>query len=238
MLQNTPTSPIKPCEPINPNKPINTIKPNNSNNNTSKTMKKIFIIALSAIVALTACNNKAAESEASGEVAENEITGLKVAYVEVDSLMSQYEFVKDYNLLLNQKGENAQKTLAEKQKALQNHASALQKKYESNGFTTRDELERAQNQLAREQQDLAELEQRLMSELAKEQEQLNMEMRDSIQAFLKTYNKAKKYDYIFSRSGDNILLVNPKFDITRDVVAGLNKRYKAKPEVKQAIGGK
>ncbi|MCR5240773.1 MAG: OmpH family outer membrane protein, partial [Prevotella sp.] len=151
---------------------------------------------------------------------------------------TQYEFCKDYNLLLNQKGENAQKTLADKQRTLQNHAAALQKKYESNGFTTRDELERAQNQLAREQQDLADLEQRLMSELANEQQQLTMEMRDSIQAFLKTYNKTKKFDYILSRSGDNILLANPKFDITNDVVAGLNKRYKAKPEVKAAIGGK
>ena len=59
-------------------------------------------------------------------------------------------------------------------------------------------------------------------------------MRDSIQAFLKTYNKGKKYDYILSRSGDNILLANPKYDITKEVVAGLNKRYKAKPEVKKA----
>ena len=202
-------------------------------------MKKILPFALSALVALTACNNnKTAEQEVSAEVEETEVTGLRVAYVEVDSLMTQYEFCKDYNLLLNQKGENAQKTLAEKQRALQSHANALQKKYESNGFTTRDELERAQNQLAREQQDLAELEQRLMGELANEQQQLTMEMRDSIQAFLKTYNKTKKFDYILSRSGDNILLANPKFDITRDVVAGLNKRYKIKPEVKEAIGGK
>lgn len=201
-------------------------------------MKKILTFAICALVALTACNNKPAEKDANGEAAEAEVTGIKVAYIEVDSLMAQYEFCKDYNLLLNQKGENAQKTLAEKQRALQSHANALQKKYESNGFTTRDELERAQNQLAREQQDLQELEQRLMNELANENAQLNMEMRDSIQAFLKTYNKAKKYDYILSRSGDNILLANPKFDITRDVVAGLNKRYKAKPEVKQAIGGK
>lgn len=201
-------------------------------------MKKILTLALGALVALTACNNKQEVANDTAEGPEPEVTGLKVAYIEVDSLMNQYDFCKDYNLLLNQKGENAQKTLAEKQRALQNHANALQKKYESNGFTTRDELERAQNQLAREQQDLAELEQRLMGELANEQQQLTMEMRDSIQAFLKTYNKAKKYDYILSRSGDNILLANPRFDITRDVVNGLNKRYKAKPEVKQAIGAK
>lgn len=199
-------------------------------------MKKILFLALGATLALTACNNKETEPSTENVTASEEISasGLKIAYVEVDSLMTQYQFCKDYNLLLNQKGENAQKTLGNKQRALQGHAAALQKKYENNGFTTRDELERAQNQLAKEQQDLAELEQRLMNELANEQAQLTMEMRDSIQAFLKTYNKSKKYDYIFSRQGDNILLANPKFDITREVVAGLNKRYKAKPEVKNA----
>ena len=197
-------------------------------------MKKFFLLAL-GVVALTACTGNKEAAEVDNKAAtEVEPTGIKVAYVEVDSLMSQYQFCKDHNLLLNKKGENAQKTLAEKQRVLQNHANALQKKYESNGFTTRDELERAQNSLAREQQDLAELEQRLMNELANEQAQLTLEMRDSIQAFLKTYNKGKKFDYILSRSGDNILLANPKYDITKEVVAGLNKRYKAKPEVKKA----
>jgi outer membrane protein len=193
-------------------------------------MKKI-LLAMSAAVALTACSGKQAEAP----VAQDEPTsGLRIAYIEVDSLMSQYQFCKDYNLLLNQKGENAQKALADKQRALQSHANALQKKYESNGFTTRDELERAQNQLAREQQDLAELEQRLMGELANEQANLTAEMRDSIQAFLRTYNKSKKFDYILSRSGDNILMANPAFDITEEVVRGLNKRYKAKPDVTKA----
>ena len=196
-------------------------------------MKKILLLALSATYALTACNNREAEPAAETAAAE-ETGGLKVAYVEVDSLMTQYQFCKDYNLLLNQKGENAQNTLAQKQRTLQSHAAALQKKYENNGFTTRDELERAQNQLAREQQDLAELEQRLMAELANEQAQLTMELRDSIQAFLKIYNKTHRFDYIFSRQGDNILLANNKLDITKEVVAGLNKRYKAKPDVKQA----
>ena len=99
-------------------------------------------------------------------------------------------------------------------------------------------LERAQNQLAKEQQDLAELDQRLTNELAIENAKLNEELRDSIQAFLKVYNKTKKYDYIFSRQGDNILLANKQFDITDEVVAGLNKRYKAKPEVKGTADSK
>ena len=197
-------------------------------------MKKILFIAIGAMFALTACNNQKEVDGADEAAVEVEPTGLKIAYVEVDSLMSQYQFCKDYNLLLNKKGENAANTLAQKQRQLQQHANALQKKYESNGFTTRDELERAQNQLAKEQQDLAELDQRLTNELAIENAKLNEELRDSIQAFLKVYNKTKKYDYIFSRQGDNILLANPKYDITAQVVAGLNKRYKAKPDVKAA----
>jgi len=195
-------------------------------------MKKMFTLAFCALVALTACNNNKEANVAEEKTAtEAEATGLKIGYVEVDSLMSQYQFCKDYNILLNKKGENASNTLQQKQRALQQHATALQKKYESNGFTTRDELERAQNQLAKEQQDLAELEQRLTNELAMENAKLNTELRDSIQAFLKVYNKAKKFDYILSKQGDNILLANKKYDITKEVVAGLNKRYKAKPDV-------
>lgn len=197
-------------------------------------MKKLSIVALGALLALTACNQKGGGQAEATTATQEEATGLRIAYVEVDSLMSQYQFSKDYTLLLNQKGENAANTLQQKQRALQQHAAALQKKYDSNGFTTRDELERAQNQLAKEQQDLAELDQRLTNELAKENAQLNEELRDSIQAFLKVYNKTKKFDYILSRQGDNILFANKKFDITKEVVAGLNKRYKAKPEVKKA----
>ena len=197
-------------------------------------MKKILSLALIALVALSACN-KTQEAEATENDVENtDPAGLKIAYVEVDSLMSQYQFCTDYNILLNKKGENAANVLQQKQRALQQHAAALQKKYESNGFTTRDELERAQNQLAKEQQDLAELDQRLTNELAMENAKLNAELRDSIQAFLKVYNQTKKFDYILSKQGDNILLANKKYDITKEVVAGLNKRYKAKPEVKSA----
>ena len=197
-------------------------------------MKKITIVALSALVALRACNQKQDAAVEAAAPAEEAQSGMKVAFVEVDSLMSQYQFCKDYTLLLNKKGENAANTLQQKQRALQQHAAALQKKYESNGFNTRDELERAQNQLNKEQQDLAELDQRLTNELAMENAKLNEELRDSIQAFLKVYNRTKKFDYILARQGDNILFANPKFDITKEVVAGLNKRYKAKPEVKKA----
>jgi outer membrane protein len=52
-------------------------------------------------------------------------------------------------------------------------------------------------------------------------------LRDSLQHFLAAYNKDKKYDMILTKQGDNILYAAKRFDITDDVINGLNKRYKS-----------
>ena len=114
----------------------------------------------------------------------------------------------------------------------------MQKKYETNQFTTKEQVEQAQMSLAKQQQDLQALNDRLSNDFAAEQMKYNNALRDSLQSFLKEYNKAKKFDYIISKAGDNILLANAQYDITKDVVNGLNKRYKQSPEVKASLEGK
>lgn len=198
-------------------------------------MKHIMFIAAALLLSLTACQKNAEEAENEASQEAEEVAGLKIAYVEMDSLITQYELYKDYEEELNRKGTNIQNTLAQKQRALEQHAAALQKKYESNGFTTRDELERAQNNIQKEQNELAELADRLNQDFNEEQARINDEARDSIQAFLKIYNKTKKYDYVMVKAGDNLLIANPRYDITNDVVKGLNKRYKISPEVAEKI---
>lgn len=201
-------------------------------------MKKYLFgaAAMALALAFTSCNKSVDNAdEDDATVAEAEVTGLKIAYVELDTLMSQYKLYKDYSEVLNRKGNNIQNTLAQKQRTLEAHAAAMQKKYENNGFTTRDELERAQAAVANEQQDLEALATRLNAEFNNEQARINMEARDSIQAFLKVYNKTKKYDYVMVKAGDNLLIANPRLDITNDVVKGLNKRYKVKPEVAEIL---
>lgn len=199
-------------------------------------MKKILfgIALLSMGILTTNCKGNQEEETNEPEVA-TETTGIKIAYVELDTLMSQYQLYKDYSEVLTRKGNNIQKTLAQKQRTLENHAAALQKKYENNGFTTRDELERAQAGIQNEQNELAQLADRLNNEFNAEQARINEEARDSIQSFLKKYNKTKKYDYVMIKAGDNLLIANPKYDITKDIVKGLNKRYKIKPEVAKQI---
>lgn len=197
-------------------------------------MKKFLFCAAVAALSMTACNKSGGNAADNGTEAE-EGAGVRIAYVELDTLMSQYQLYKDYSELLSRKGNNIQKTLAKKQRTLEQHAASMQKKYENNGFTTRDELERAQNNIQKEQNELAELADRLNQDFNAEQARINEEARDSIQAFLAVYNKTKKYDYVMIKAGDNLLIANPRYDITNDVVKGLNKRYKISPEVAEKI---
>lgn len=191
------------------------------------------ILTLTAALT-TACNNQNSTTTPTTTPASN-TTSLKIAYIEIDTLMSQYNFCKDYTIVMNKKGENIRATLTQKERALQNKAAELQNKYETNQFTTKEQVEQAQLTLQRQQQDLQELSDRLTNEFANEQNKYNQEMRDSIQSFLKDYNKKKHFDYILSKAGDNILVANPLYDITDDVVKGLNKRYKRNNEVEKTI---
>ena len=191
-------------------------------------MKKTLFLTAAIAFALASCNQASQqEAAANGESKPN--TGMRIAYVQLDTLMSQYKLYKDYSEVLARKGTNIQNTLEQKQRTLEQHANAMQKKYETNGFTTRDELERAQNNLQKEQMELQELAERLNGEFNAEQMRINEEARDSIQAFLKVYNQEKKYDYVMVKAGDNLLIANPDYDITAEIVDGLNKRDKGKP---------
>ncbi len=194
-------------------------------------MKFYYITALAASLVLASCSNSEDEAQeatvAKGEKAEGSQVQ-RIAFVELDSIMTQYQLYKDYEDVLKNKGAEIQNTLAQKQRNLEQHAANLQKKYENGGFTTKDELEAAQNQIQNEQIQLQKSAEKLNAEFNSEQERINQEARDSIQAFLKDYNKTRKYDFVMVKAGDNLLIANPKYDITADVVKGLNKRYKGK----------
>lgn len=190
-------------------------------------MKKYILSALTIAAMMASCNNASPKMDEQPAAAAASADGIKIAYVEVDSLMTQYNFAKDYSVNLERKSTNARNTLTQKGNQLQAAVDNFQKKLNNNGFTSREQAESQQAAIQRQQRDLQALQARLEGELANETQQFNLALRDSLNSFLKEYNKAKKYDIILSRAGDNILYANTKYDITQDVINGLNKRYKA-----------
>lgn len=194
-------------------------------------MKKYILSALAIAMTLASCNNaspKMDEQPASAGSA----TGLKVAFVEVDSIMTQYDFAKDYSVTLQKKSNNARNTLTQKGNQLQAAVNNFQQKLGNNGFQSREQAASVQAAIERQQRDLQELQVRLENELAIETDKFNRALRDSLNNFLKAYNADKHYDFILTKQGDNILYADKKYDITLDVINGLNKRYK--PTAKKA----
>ncbi len=196
-------------------------------------MKRNTIVAAVSIAALSvctlvSCNNSSPKMDEQPSTEKSATTaGMKIAYVEVDSLMSQYKFCKEYSLILQKKSNNARNTLTQKGKQLQAAAANFQQKVQNNGFASREQAASVQAAIQRQEQDLQELQNRLGSELDAETAKYNAALRDSLRNFLKDYNKSKKYDLIISKAGDNILYADAKHDITQDVINGLNKRYKS-----------
>ncbi len=192
-----------------------------------------MMMAAAAVIALASCNNANPKMDEQPAAADNTATGgLKIAYVEVDSIMTQYEFCKEFTLTLQKKSNNARNTLTQKGQQLQSAAQNFQQKLQNNGFTSREQAESQQAAIQRQQQSLQELQARLENELANETAQYNETLRDSLMNFLNAYNKDKKYDIILTKQGDNILYAAKRFDITSDVINGLNKRYKKAPAKK------
>ncbi len=190
-------------------------------------MKKNIVFALTAACFMVSCNNQSPKMDEQPLESGSEMKGaLKLAYVEVDSLMTQFEFAKEKSAELEKKSINARNTLTQKGNQLQAAANNFQQKLQNNGFTSREQAEGVQAALQRQQNDLAALQARLENELANETQKFNVALRDSLNNFLNEYNKDKKYDLILAKSGDNILLANQSLDITQDVINGLNKRYK------------
>ena len=200
--------------------------------------KNIFrnlAVAFVATAALTACDKSNPQMDQKPENAnKTAVAGeLKIAYVEVDSIMSQYKFCKEYSLILQKKGQNIQNTLAKKQEALQDAVANFQQKVQQNAYT-REQAEAINAGLQKQGNDLQVLNQRLSTEFQNETDKFNKAHGDRIQHYLAVYNNDKKYSIIFSKQGDNLLYADKAYDITNEIIAGLNKAYKGKPAAKEA----
>ena len=159
--------------------------------------------------------------------AEENASGLlPIAYVNVDSLLLNYNYSKDLNEIIIKKQENSRASVNQKLRALQVEMQDFQRKVENNAFLTRERAEQEQNRLVKKQQELQDFDSRLAQELVAEQQRLNEQLRDTLVSQLKVYNKDKGYQVILSNTmGDNILLAGDSYDITQEVIEYLNKNY-------------
>ncbi len=197
--------------------------------NLSLIINLVLLIAVGVLFILVIGNKKAcnsANTSLANDSTKQNIT-LPIAYLNVDSLLLNYEFAKVSNEALIKKQENSRLTLNTKAKQLQREMEDFQRKLQAQAFLSRERAEKAQANIVKKQQKLQRTEARLTQQLMQEQQKMSEQLRDTINNFLKIYNKDKKFEVIISNTAnDNILLANKKYDITKEVIKALNKRYK------------
>jgi len=151
---------------------------------------------------------------------------LPVAYVNIDSLLIDYNFAKDENDKLMRKMESSNATVNQKRRQLEQEAADFYKKLQNNAFLNEQRAQQEQQRIQKLESDLQQLMQRMNNDIGLEQQRVNEQIADSVRMGIEKYNETANYQIIYSNSGlNNILLAKDGYDITQDLLKLLNSRY-------------
>jgi outer membrane protein len=152
--------------------------------------------------------------------------GLKVAYVNTDTLIAKYEYAKDMEKEL-MAFKNQQEAYGKQQVA------KFQKDYDDylkNGANmTLTQQQSTEAELKKRAEKMATLEQELTAKIMERQMTENTKLLNAIFAFVREYNAAnQQFDIIMRKTFENSpnLYLNPGMDITQEILDGLNEEYK------------
>ncbi len=149
---------------------------------------------------------------------------LKIAYVDLDSIQEHYTYYKEKMNDFEYKKERADRDLNNTFQKIENErVSFLQK----GNNISQIEAENFQKDYTRKMQNLDAQKRNIENQMQEEGIRTMEELKKKINAFLTEYNKSGGYSYIFSYSSSiNILFYkDTTYNITREVIAGLNDAH-------------
>lgn len=148
--------------------------------------------------------------------------GNKVAYIDLDTLQSSYEYYKILKADFEKKQAANNNEIADLQRRYQARAMTLQQK----GATmNQQEQEAAMKEINQMQQGLQAKKQTLDNDLYNANSKMKEDILTRIQDFLKAYNNDGRYDYVFSYEPGFMFYKDSALNITSDVIKGLNDLY-------------
>lgn len=193
------------------------------NNNTSLIWNSVLTLAVAVLFFL----HFSSKPDASSVAADGSVmAGRKTVYVQVDSLLTNYEFFKDTKKELENKSFQLENELNQKGKSLQNEVAFFQQKAQT---MTPEQARSTEAQLMKKQQDLMTYRDQSAQSLAMEEASKNEQLYKNIREYITKYNKENDYEYVLGYSlGGGILFANPSLDVSKKIIEGLNKEYSGK----------
>ena len=192
------------------------------NNNTSLIWNIVLTLAVAVLFFLHFSNKpEAGAVTADGQV----VPGRRTVYVQVDSLLTNYDFFKETKKELENKNFQLENELNTKGRSLQNEVAFFQQKAQT---MTPEQARSTEAQLMKKQQDLVAYRDQAAQSLGQEEAKKNEQLYKNIRAYIEKYNKENGYEYVLGYSlGGGILFANPSLDVTQKIIDGLNKEHAA-----------
>lgn len=188
------------------------------------TLLSILSLALIAVLFYLHFSKAPAKTAAAAPVSKTDAADFRIAYFDIDSLQSHFDYFKKVSNEMKAR-ENA---MTVELRTLENSYQRKIKEWQDRGANmTQAEGEAAQREYAQMQQRYQKRQMDLEQELQKQKVDLMTDLRKKVEDYLKEYNKEKGYAFILSyEPGFMLYYKDTLYDVTGDVIAGLNEKYK------------
>ena len=118
------------------------------------------------------------------------VSGLKIAFIDVDSLILNYAFYQDLSEELLRKEENYRLVLTEEANKFQKEVDEFNRKIQNNVFSSQERAQQESNRLEKKRQSIDEKSVKYSNELDLENRQNSQQVSEAIDAYVKEYNKS------------------------------------------------
>ena len=149
----------------------------------------------------------------------------RIAYFEMDSIESNFAMVKDVKSELSKKEDAMNLELNSMDKTYRNKVNGYQQQAQT---LTQTQSEMATQDLMKLQEDMKSRKQMLEQDYNDFAMRRMKDVKSKIEEFLKEYNKNTDYSYIVSYEQGLFYYKDTIYNITSDIIRGLNELYKPK----------
>lgn len=150
--------------------------------------------------------------------------GLKIAYIQADTVLKHYDYLKAEQEKFDEKGKKIEQDMKNRAQSLQTEIQAYQQNVNN---MTIGQAKAVEEDLGKKQQNFELYRERATQELMSEQDKLNKALYDKVTAFLKDYGTKNGYHVVLKyNTASDVLFANDALDISRQVIEGLNDEYR------------
>ena len=184
----------------------------------------ILFLAVAALFFFQFSGNKKVKKSVPSDTSAN-VTANGIAYVNIDTVVFKFNMYSDRREELLGKQKKAEAELNSKGTQYEKGVKDYQDKV-NKGLVTRATAAEIEQSLYQQQQELVSLRDKLQSDLLEEDQVMNRQILEYITTYLEEHKEEYNYQYIFGKSfGSVVLYGNSAFDITQQVLEGLNLKY-------------